>query len=132
MAIIEPAIEYEVSSNLTYIEAISILKKRKKRKGVFMLGRINPQTGKFRPRYVGSSFTDLIMEILSSAKRIKNNTFNRVKHEYTSTDIGAWRLECDWYHRLLGRNNLTNDKHPKRPDDRTPQDLPCPRKWCEL
>jgi hypothetical protein len=96
------------------------------KKGAFMLGYVNPFSGKFRPRYVGSSYTDLIEEIFKSGERDKNKTFKRFRYEITNTDIQAWKLECKLYHDLKETNNLTNERHPKRPEGYTVDNLKCP------
>lgn len=89
-------------------------------KGAYILGTIDQKQKRFYPRYVGSSFKDLIREIRDAQAREwedgekKNESFHFVKKSIKQTAKEAWEQECSWYHKFIETNDLTNSRHPKR------------------
>ncbi len=100
-------------------------------KGSFLIGSINVETGKFQPRYVGVSFTDLLGEICESSKKEKNKTFDRYRLVKTKTNAEAWALECKTYHEFKEINNLTNMGHSKWPNGLDGENITCPFEGCQ-
>ena len=49
-------------------------------KGAFLIGAINPETGKFRPRYVGCSYSNLMHEIIYDPRSIKYTQKSVIKN----------------------------------------------------
>lgn len=96
-------------------------------KGSFLIGAINPKTGKFNPRYLGVSFTDLMSEIISCSNLKENKNFDRYRLVKTKTNAAAWELACKTYHEFKDVNNLTNKQHIK-----CDEDLSCTVEGCEF
>lgn len=116
--------EYVSSKEISKID----LTKTQKIKGSFLLGSINPKTGKFLPRYVGVSFTDLMKEIVNASKLKANQSFDRYRLVKTKTDKEAWELECKTFHEFKEVNNLTNESHSKWNGK---EKLTCPNEACK-
>jgi len=91
---------------------------------------------KFFPHYVGSSFTDLRAEIIQQGISLKINQKGTPKYTHfkfshdANTAIKAFKKECQNYHDF--KSILENERHPKRPEGKTPQNLKCPVKNCNL
>ncbi|NQY66300.1 MAG: hypothetical protein HRT72_01030 [Flavobacteriales bacterium] len=83
--------------------------------GAFLIEAINPNSGKFLPRYVGCSYDNLMGEIVRSTLRKENIGFNRYRLVETKTPQGAWALECKTYHEFKEVNNLTNSSTSEGP-----------------
>jgi hypothetical protein len=101
-------------------------------KGSFLIGYINKDTGKFRPRYLGVSYTELMREIVASSKLEENKTFDRYRLVKTNTNQEAWELECKTYHEFKEINNLTNKRHSKWPKETESTILKCPFQDCQF
>jgi hypothetical protein len=97
-------------------------------KGSFLIGYVNPETNKFRPRYVGVSFTNLLAEIIESSKKTENKNFD--SYRLVKTNKEAWELECKTYHEFKECNNLTNGWHSKWPNEHDLIESSCPQKDC--
>ena len=91
----------------------------------------------FFPHYVGSSFTNLKAEIIQQGFRLKTKDNKDVlEPKYThfkfshvhNTPIRAFRKESQNYHDF--KSKLENQRHPKRPEGKTPVNLPCHIKGC--
>ena len=111
---------------------IKNIKKGEKKglKGSFLIGYINPETNKFRPRYVGVSYADLMGEIVKSSKQPGHENFDRYRLVKTKTDAEAWELECKTYHEFKEVNDLTNQNHSKWIDMPNTKGLTCPFEGC--
>ena len=101
-------------------------------KGAFLIGAINPETGKFRPRYVGCSYSNLMHEIIKSSQKQENKTFDHYRIVKTKTDAEAWLLEAKTYHEFKEINDFTNEGHAKRPEGFTSDNLKCPFDGCRF
>ena len=101
-------------------------------KGSFLIGSTNPKTNKFRPRYVGVSYNDLMGDILESSKKEGNETFDRYRLVQTKTNVEAWELECKTYHEFKEINNLTNKNHSKWPNTKGTGEMKCRFKGCQF
>jgi hypothetical protein len=99
-------------------------------KGSFLIGYNNPETGKFRPRYVGISFNDLMAEIVRSSKKAENVGFDRYRLIKTKTKLEAWNLACKTYHEFKVINNLTNEGHAEWKEQTGGIKLTCPIESC--
>ncbi len=89
----------------------------------------------FHPKYVGSSFTDLKREIIQQGLELKvkddgTPEFTHFKFSHNpNTPIKAFKKECENYHDF--EQFLVNERHPKRPEDYTPDNLKCPKDDCK-
>ncbi|MFT6716864.1 MAG: hypothetical protein ACJA0Q_001512 [Saprospiraceae bacterium] len=99
-------------------------------KGSFLIGAINPKTGKFRPRYVGVSYSGLMQEIVNSSKLKGNESFDRYRFVKTATNREAWELECKTFHEFKAVNDLTNKHHSEWPMESDEKKLTCCFKEC--
>jgi hypothetical protein len=101
-------------------------------KGSFLIGYINPETNKFRPKYVGVSYNDLMGEIIKSSEKAEHKNFDRYRLVKTKTDTEAWELECKTFHEFKVVNNLTNQGHSKWLNSADAEKLACPYKDCSF
>ena len=83
--------------------------------GNFVLGDEDSDSGKFRPKYVGRSDTNLQKELLARLQEKGHHPYFKFKMAFSVSD--AFYTECRNYHNF--RSYLENEIHPHAPEGTT-------------